>query len=87
MAKTSQKDVPDAFRHPLIAWVYRQEPPIQLKKVCGEIGVSRVALWHWDHGRTRPSGDAMTRIIEYTGGAVTPDACHAYWLSKQERAA
>lgn len=87
MAKTSQKDVPDAFRHPLIAWVYSQSPPKQIKKVCGDIGISRVALCRWDNGRTRPSGHVLSRIIEYTGGAVTPDACHAYWLSKQKHAA
>lgn len=84
MGKASQKDVPDAFRHPLIAWAYRQQPRPQLKKVCGEIGVSRVAVCRWDNGLTRPSRDVMTRILEYTRGAVTADACHAYWLSKQE---
>lgn len=85
MAKTGLRYVPYQERHPLIRWAFENNQPI--KALSAGLGVSRVAIHHWDAGRFRPSGHTLSQIIKLTGGAVTADQCHDYWLSKQKEIA
>lgn len=82
MVKTGIRYVPYQERHPLIRWAFANDLPV--KALSEGLGVSRVAIHHWDAGRFRPSGRVLSEIIKLTDGAVSPDACHDYWLSKQK---
>lgn len=79
--KTGLRYVPYQERHPLVQWAWRQG--VTIEEVAHHLKVSRVAIHHWDAGRFRPSGRVLTKIIDYTGGAVSPTDCHEYWMHKQ----
>jgi transcriptional regulator with XRE-family HTH domain len=37
------------------------------------LGVRPITVWRWETGRSMPSAADLRRIIELTGGAVTPN--------------
>jgi hypothetical protein len=85
MDKRYAPTVPLRERHPLIQWA--EEKGVMLKDVCGDLGISRPTLHHWDKGHCLPSAPFMSKIMDYTAGAVTPNALHAHWKSKQTQEA
>lgn len=38
---------------------------LQQKHVAEALGVSRMAVLRWVHGRSRPGGDNLVRLLEY----------------------
>lgn len=68
-------------RHPLYAWATATGRTVN--QMCSDLGISRAALHNWDNGYQMPCPRTLSRILEATNGAVTPNDCHRHWESRQ----
>ena len=41
---------------------------LQQKHVADALGVSRMTVWQWVHGRAVPTGTNLARLVEYLRG-------------------
>ena len=61
-------------KHPLTA--LRQSRGLTLEQAAEEIGVTKTTVWRYERGRI-PHGDHMSRIISWSGGAITANDFYA----------
>ena len=43
------------------------------EKMGDLVGVTGITVWRWETGRSTPSPDDMRRVLDATGGKVTPN--------------
>lgn len=41
----------------------RQAAKVSLSEIAGEVGVSLNAVWKWENGKSRPSGEQALRYL------------------------
>lgn len=52
---------------------YRNSEDLTLEAFAGKIGASKGMVWKWENGQAIPRPPYMQKIVEETGGKVTPN--------------